>query len=84
VGIQRYTVTITAGDPIASLSLRGGSCVTIELTGGGSVSHTVRDTGVEVKNIAANEAYDNEVRENTFTLTPGTSALITVDEKIIE
>lgn len=78
-GRDRWVATISPGDP-ATLSLKAGSNVTIDITGG-TVSHQVAGTGVEVRSIVADEAYDNETRENFFTQTLGTNAVITVDVK---
>lgn len=79
---KRWTVILTAGDPVAVLSLQNSSNVTIELIGGGSVAHSISGTAVIERTSAANDAYQNNIRENTFTYTPGTSALITIDEEI--
>lgn len=83
--VSRYTATLSAGDLAASFSLpreARSSNITMEFTGGGSVSHTVSNTVVEVRNIAANEGYDNATRESTFTYTIGTSVLITIDVNV--
>ena len=80
--VQRYTSTLSAGDLDASFTLpreARSSNITMEFTGGGSVSHTVSDTTVEVRNIVADEGYDNATLESTFTYTLGTSVLITID-----
>ena len=79
-GINRYVATLSPSGS-ASLALSKSSNVTIELTGGGTISHTVSGTAVEVKSIAANESYQNQTRENTFTYTSGTTAVITIDEE---
>jgi len=76
---NRWTTTLTAGDATASLRVDEACNITIELTGGGSVSHSITDTGHELRATNADDAYNSKSKENTFVYTPGTSALITID-----
>lgn len=76
--LGRWVATVNAGDTIANIKLEKESNVTVDITGG-SLSHTVRGTGVEVRSITTDEAYRNHTLDNTFTFTPGTSAVITID-----
>ncbi len=76
--LGRWVATLSGGDTVASIKLEKESNVTIDITLG-SVSHSVRGTGVEVRSITTDEAYRNHTLDNTFTFTPGTSAVITID-----
>lgn len=79
---RRRVVTLTAGDPTAEVTIKANSNVNIELTGGGSVAHTITGTSTLVRTATtSDESYHSKVRKNTFTYTPGTSVVITIDDE---